>query len=58
LEQYYNLSFDIREDINLRDITCTGKIRLSPNLDDVMETVSLLSSTKYKRENNKIYIKY
>ncbi|MDR2773670.1 MAG: FecR family protein [Tannerella sp.] len=58
LEQYYNLSFDISENINLQDITCTGKIRLSPNLDDVMETISLLSSTKYIRENNKIYIKY
>jgi ferric-dicitrate binding protein FerR (iron transport regulator) len=58
MEQYYNLSFDIKENVNLRDITCTGKIYLTPNLDDIMKTVSLLSSTKYTRENNKIYIQY
>ena len=58
LEQYYNLSFDIGKNVNLQNITCTGKIYLSSNLDDVMHTISLLSSTRYKRENNKIYIEY
>jgi hypothetical protein len=58
LEQYYNLSFDIRDNVNLHSITCTGKIYLSSNLDDIMKTISLLSSTKYRWENNKIYIEY
>jgi hypothetical protein len=58
LEQYYNLSFDVRENVNLRNITCTGKIYLSDNLDDVLKTISLLSSTQYERENNKIFIEY
>jgi hypothetical protein len=56
MERYYNLSFNIQSDINLATKTCTGKIFLSDNLDDVMETISLLSSTKYVRENKMIYI--
>jgi ferric-dicitrate binding protein FerR (iron transport regulator) len=58
MEKYYNLSFDIKDNVNLHHITCTGKIHLTSNLDNIMQTVSLLSSTKYRRENNKIYIEY
>ena len=54
--RYYNLSFDFDADGNLRERTCTGKIHLSENLDNVMTTLSILSSTTYKREDNQIYI--
>ena len=54
--RYYNLSFDFGEDSNLQKRTCTGKIYLSENLDNVMTTVGLLSSTKYSKINNKIFI--
>lgn len=54
--RYYNLSFDFEEDSNLQKRTCTGKIYLSENLDNVMTTVGLLSSTKYSKINNKIFI--
>ncbi len=56
IERYYNLSFNLDEAISFKGITCTGKIILSENLDNVMTTLSLISGTKYKRENRTIYI--
>src|SRR5690606_32958933 len=53
--KYYNLSFSYEQDVNLQKRTCTGKIYLSENLDNVMTTIALLSSTRYERENNRIY---
>lgn len=54
--RYYNLSFNFEHDIDLQKRTCTGKIYLSDNLDNVMTTVGLLSSTQYKKEGNQISI--
>lgn len=54
--RYYNLSFDFENDVNLRNRTCTGKIFLSENLDNVMTTITLLTSTKYEKRDNQIYI--
>ena len=56
IERYYNLSFNYYRDINLQKRTCTGKIYLSDDLDNVMITIGLLTSAKYKREKNQIYI--
>jgi ferric-dicitrate binding protein FerR (iron transport regulator) len=56
MERYYNLSFDIQNDLDLRSISCTGKLYLSDNLDSVMNAISLLSSTRYEREGGKISI--
>ncbi|MBK5194860.1 MAG: FecR domain-containing protein [Proteiniphilum sp.] len=56
IERYYNLSFNYDQDVNLQKRTCTGKIYLSDNLDNVMTTIALLSSTRYEKENNSIYI--
>ncbi len=54
--RYYNLSFNFENDANLQKRTCTGKIYLSENLDNVMTTVGLLSSTIYTRKENQIFI--
>jgi len=54
--RYYNLSFDFDNDVNLQKRTCSGKIYLSENLDNVMATVGLLSSTIYTRKENQIFI--
>jgi ferric-dicitrate binding protein FerR (iron transport regulator) len=54
--RYYNLSFDFGNNMNLQKRTCTGKIYLSENMDNVMGTIALLSSTRYEKENNRIYI--
>ena len=56
IERYYNLSFNYDKNVSLKGLTCTGKIILSDNLDNVMTTIALISSTKYVRENNHIYI--
>lgn len=54
--RYYNLSFNFENDANLQKRTCTGKIYLSDNLDNVMTIIGLLSSTTYTRTDNKILI--
>jgi len=54
--RYYNLSFDFDNDVNLLKRTCTGKIYLSENLDNVMTTVGLLSSTICTKKENQIFI--
>lgn len=56
IERYYNLTFNIPQTEHLAKITCTGKIYLSEDLDNVMETIALLSSTQYKRNGKSIYI--
>lgn len=56
ISRYYNLSFDFEQNVNLQHRTCTGKIYLSENLDNVMSTIALLSSTRYEKENDRIYI--
>lgn len=57
IERYYNLSFNYDKNVSLGGLTCTGKIILSENLDNVMTTLALISSTNYHRENNQIYIR-
>lgn len=54
--RYYNLSFDFDHDVNLQKRTCTGKIYLSENLDNVITTIGLLSSTKYIKYDNQVFI--
>ncbi|MDR1097790.1 MAG: DUF4974 domain-containing protein, partial [Tannerella sp.] len=56
VERYYNLSFDMQENLDLSTKKCSGKIYLSDNLDNVMKTISLLSGTRYERDDKNIYI--
>lgn len=56
IERYYNLSFNLDDDVSLQGLTCTGKIILSDNLDNVMTALSLISATEYKRKDKLIYI--
>jgi len=56
IERYYNLSFNYEQDVNLQKRTCTGKIYLSEDIDNVMTTIALLSSTRYEIDKNRIYI--
>jgi len=47
LSRYYNITFtDIHKELEGR--TCTGKIYLSEHLDDVLETLSVLSKSSFK----------
>lgn len=54
--RYYNLSFDFGDKTALQERTCSGKIYLSENIENVLETISLLSSAEYKKENQTILI--
>lgn len=54
--RYYNVQFESSPEIKLNDKTLSGKLFLSNNLDSVMTSVSILSSTIYQRENNIIHI--
>ena len=54
--RYYNISFNYDKDVNLRKRTCSGKIFLSNDLNNVMTTISLLSSTEYTINNNQLFI--
>jgi len=54
--RYYNVQFDKTPEVKLNDKTFSGKLFLSNNLDSVMTSVSVLSSTIYRRENNVIHI--
>ncbi|MBB4037864.1 ferric-dicitrate binding protein FerR (iron transport regulator) [Dysgonomonas hofstadii] len=57
IERYYNFSFETTStDLALYKRTCTGKLLLSENIDDIMRALSVFSSTTYTREDNKIYI--
>lgn len=50
--RYYNISFSGTAEIPDKKIT--GKLYLSENIDDVLSSISLLTSTTYKREDNSI----
>ena len=56
ISRYYNLSFSYDKEVSLKEHTCTGKVILSDNLDNVMTTLALISATKYRKENKQIYI--
>jgi ferric-dicitrate binding protein FerR (iron transport regulator) len=54
--RYYNVQFENNSGTALNEKSCSGKLFLSNNLDSVMTSISVLSSTTYKRENNIIHI--
>lgn len=56
IERYYNLSFNLDDHVSLQGYTCSGKIILSDNLDNVLTALTLISNTRYHRENKSIYI--
>lgn len=54
--RYYNVHFEEAPEVELNAQTFSGKLFLSNNLDSVMTSVSVLSSTKYERRDNLIQI--
>lgn len=54
--RYYNISFNLGENVSFQGLTCTGKIILSDNIDNVMMALALISAMEYKVEDNLIYI--
>lgn len=56
IERYYNLSFNLDNQVSLQEVSCSGKIILTDNLDNVLTALTLISNTRYHRENKSIYI--
>ena len=56
IERYYNYSFTISENVELSKRSVSGRLFLSENIDDIMTSLSVLSSTTFRREGNNIYI--
>lgn len=54
--RYYNVEFEGSDMNELYQQTFSGKLFLSNNLDSVMTSISILSSTVYQREGNNIEI--
>ena len=55
--RYYNVQFEKTPEVELQNHTFSGKLFLSSNLDSVMTSVSVLSSTTYVRNDNLIQIR-
>lgn len=53
--RYYNIDFKNNKS-EMIDRTCTGKLYLSENMEQVMNIVCVISNTSYKKEGNTIYI--
>ena len=52
--RYYNISFSETENVPGKKIT--GKLYLSENIEEVLSSISILTSTEYKRENDIIIL--
>lgn len=56
VERYYNYSFYFSNQEKIQHITCEGKLYLSDDLDNVLNSIALLSKTVYTKEDDKIHI--
>lgn len=54
--RYYNVEFRFQSELGLNERTCSGKLFLSDNLDDVVEAFSKLTFLTYERNNETINI--
>jgi ferric-dicitrate binding protein FerR (iron transport regulator) len=54
--RYYNITFDDGLAKDLLKKTCTGKLYLSAEIDDIMLSLSSLSKTIYRHTDNKIIL--
>jgi len=56
IERYYNIEFDYLDNPNFQDVTCTGKLYLTENLDHIMRSVTLMTNTEYTLNDKTIII--
>ncbi|MDR1981577.1 MAG: FecR domain-containing protein [Tannerellaceae bacterium] len=56
IRRYYNVEF-VMDEHELQAKTCTGKLYLSDDIDDVMISLSAISATEYHHERGKIHVK-
>lgn len=56
IERYYNLTFEIPEEADVSARTCTGKLYLSDDPDNVLKAVGILASIRYTRDGKTIHL--
>lgn len=52
--RYYNIEFNYEAALKLQDQTCSGKLFLSDNLNDVLQSFSKMTFLDYKRLNERV----
>lgn len=52
--RYYNLAFQYDTELNLEKITCSGKLFLSENPEDVLTAFSKMTYLQYDKKNDKV----
>ena len=55
--RYYNVNFEDHSGNELSTKTCTGKLFLSEDFDEIMISLSVLSATQYHKDDSMIYLK-
>lgn len=56
VSRYYNLEFKINKALKNANKTCSGKLFLSENIDDVLNAIATMTSFEYTQEQNTIII--
>ncbi|MCK9303949.1 MAG: FecR domain-containing protein [Bacteroidales bacterium] len=54
--RYYNIEFELNNNAPISERRVSGKLYLSSNIDSLMTSLSILSSTDYKRDNDQLHI--
>ncbi len=57
IERYYDVTFSREDSEMLAGHTCSGKLILFDDVDEVLETLCLISGTEYERDGNTVYIR-
>lgn len=52
--RYYNVEFKYKNELNLQSMTCSGKLFLADNLNDVLKAFSEMTSLRYEQNTNQI----
>jgi hypothetical protein len=55
--RYYNIAFQFPQELHLDAKSCSGKLFLSDNLDDVLQSFSRLTELTYEQNGETILIK-
>ena len=56
ISRYYNIEFKFNNDLDFYTRTCSGKLFLSENLNDVLEAFSKMTFLDYEQNDNRITI--
>lgn len=55
--RYYNIEFRFQDDLNLEKMSCSGKLFLSNDIQDVLTAFSQMTFLSYDKQGETVYIK-